>query len=186
MSENLFELQKDWPFPPTNNTVTPTNSKSPTKIEPQAQEQSIPSAAALLKAEGCRWGLNCPICKNIEEDWDGEHQKQFHQNTKNTQIQEAQQQKDSPQIQDAPQAQNSQCSQNQNYQVPQNFKCTWMQSFNIPDGYAKQIHLRREWEVKMEKLNEKYGLEYFSDSELDSESDEGKNYKYEHTFEAPI
>ena len=27
----------------------------------------------------------------------------------------------------------------------------------------------------MEKLNEKYGLDYFSHSELDSESDEGEN-----------
>ena len=26
----------------------------------------------------------------------------------------------------------------------------------------------------MERLNEKYGLDYFSDSELDSESDEGE------------
>ena len=29
----------------------------------------------------------------------------------------------------------------------------------------------------MERLNEKYGLDYFSDSELDSELDEGENYR---------
>ena len=29
----------------------------------------------------------------------------------------------------------------------------------------------------MEKLNERYGLDYFSDSELDSESDKGVNYR---------
>ena len=49
-----------------------------------------------------------------------------------------------------------------------------------------QIHLRREWEVKMEKLNEKYGCEYFSDSELDSKLDEGENYIYEHKYETLI
>ena len=38
----------------------------------------------------------------------------------------------------------------------------------------------------MEKLNEKYGLDYFSDSELDSDSDEGKNYRYEHKYETLI
>ena len=35
MSGNLFELQEDWPIPPTNNSFTSTNSKLPIKIEPQ-------------------------------------------------------------------------------------------------------------------------------------------------------
>ena len=60
--------------------------------------------------------------------------------------------------------------QTQDYQVPQNSQCTQTQSFDVPDRYADQIHLRREWEEKMEKLNEKYRLDYFSYSELDSES----------------
>ena len=55
-----------------------------------------------------------------------------------------------------------------------------MQSCDVLDRYAEEIHLRREWKEKMEKLNKKYGLDYFSDSELDSESDEGENYRYEH------
>ena len=77
MSGNLFELRKDWPIPPTNNTVATTSSKPPIKIETQAQEQQGSSAAAPPKAEQCGWGLNCPTCKNIEEDWDGEHQEQM-------------------------------------------------------------------------------------------------------------
>ena len=101
MSGNLFEIRKDWLIPPTNNTVTATSSTPPINIEPQAQEQLNTSAAALPKAEGCGWGPNCPICKNIEEDWDGEHQKQIQQNTKNTQAQDAQQQKNSFQVQNA-------------------------------------------------------------------------------------
>ena len=36
------------------------------------------------------------------------------------------------------------------------------------------------WEAEMERLNDKYNLDCFSDSELDSESDEGEEYRYEH------
>ena len=82
MSGNLYELRKDWLIPPTNNTVTDANSKPHIKIEPQAKEQPPPCAAAPQKVEQCGWGLNCPICKIIEEDWDGEHQKELQQNTK--------------------------------------------------------------------------------------------------------
>ena len=63
MSGNLFELMKDWPIPPTNNIATATMSKPPIKIEPQAQEQPTPSTTAPPKAEQCRWGPRCPICK---------------------------------------------------------------------------------------------------------------------------
>ena len=38
----------------------------------------------------------------------------------------------------------------------------------------------------MERLNEKYNLDCFSDSELDSESDEDKQYQYEHGYETLI
>ena len=73
MSGNLFELRKDWPIPPTNNTTTAT-SKPPIKIEPQAQEQPNCSATAPQKVEQYGWGPHCPICKNTKEDWDGNHQ----------------------------------------------------------------------------------------------------------------
>ena len=82
------------------------------------------------------------------------------------------------------QAQNPQHAQD--YQIPQNPQLTQTQSFNVPDRYEEQIHLRRESEEKMEKLNEKYGLDYLSDSELDSESDEGENYRYEHKYKTVI
>ena len=44
MSDNLLELRKDWPTPPTNNIVTATNPKLPIQIEPQEQDQPTPSA----------------------------------------------------------------------------------------------------------------------------------------------
>ena len=51
MSGDLFELRKDWAFPPTNNILTATSSKLPIKIEPQVQEQPTPSAEAPPRAE---------------------------------------------------------------------------------------------------------------------------------------
>ena len=45
---------------------------------------------------------------------------------------------------------------------------------------------RQLWEVEMERLNDKYNLDCFSDSELDSESDEGEEYRCEHGYETLI
>ena len=81
MLGNLFEIRKDWLVPPNYNndnnmnTAIATSSESPIKIEPKPEEQPTTSPIA----EKCRWGPNCPICKNIEEDWDGDHQKQLQQ-----------------------------------------------------------------------------------------------------------
>ena len=48
--------------------------------EPQDPDQSNPSSS-VPKPEQCGWGPHYPICKNAEEDWDGEHQKHFQQTT---------------------------------------------------------------------------------------------------------
>ena len=50
MSGNLFELRKDWPFPPSS------TSNPPIKIEPHPQELATPSATTAPKAEKCGWG----------------------------------------------------------------------------------------------------------------------------------
>ena len=42
------------------------------------------------------------------------------------------------------------------------------------------------WEVEMERLNDKYNLDCFSDSELDSKSNEGEEYCYKHGYETFI
>ena len=42
---------------------------------------------------------------------------------------------------------------------------------------------KQQWEAEMERLNSKYNLSCFSYSELDSESDEGEQYCYEHGYE---
>ena len=49
-------------------------------------------------------------------------------------------------------------------------------------GTQARLKLHRQWEEEMERLYNKYGLDCFSDSELDSESDEGKEYRYEHNY----
>ena len=45
---------------------------------------------------------------------------------------------------------------------------------------------RQQWEAEMERLNNKYNLDCFSNSELDSESDKGEEYQYEHGYETLI
>ena len=45
---------------------------------------------------------------------------------------------------------------------------------------------KQQWEAEMERLNSKYNLDCFSDSELDSESDEREQYHYEHGYETLI
>ena len=45
---------------------------------------------------------------------------------------------------------------------------------------------KQQWEEEMERLNSKYNLDCYSDSELDSESDEGEQYCYEHGYETLI
>ena len=63
---------------------------------------------------------------------------------------------------------------------------------NIPRPQAKRPdtlslnRTRQQWEAEMERLNSKYNLDCFSDSELDSESNEGEQYQYEHRYEILI
>ena len=52
-----------------------------------------------------------------------------------------------------------------------------------PDNMTKT---RQQWEAEMERLNNKYNLDCFSNSELDSESDEGEEYQYEHGYETLV
>ena len=71
-----------------------------------------------------------------------------------------------------------------NYQKPQSSqKCN--QETQI-DKYSSQTKICKQWEAEMEKLNTKYNLNCFSDSELDSQSDEGEQYKYKHGYETLI
>ena len=61
---------------------------------------------------------------------------------------------------------------NHNPQNPQH-----PQTYDVPDRYSEQIRLRREWDEKMEHLNEKCNLDYYSSSE--SNSDFEPEHKYE-------
>ena len=80
-----------------------------------------------------------------------------------------------PQNMQQPQSQNTQCPQPQNNQQSQ--------SIDVPDRYAEQITLRREWEERIEHLNEKYNLDYYSSSESDSNSNPEPDCRYDHKYE---
>ena len=45
---------------------------------------------------------------------------------------------------------------------------------------------KQQWETEMERLNSKYNLDCFLDSELHSEPDKGEQYQYEHGYETLI
>ena len=59
-------------------------------------------------------------------------------------------------------------------------------TLNLTDRYQSQTKAKQQWEAEMERLNSKYNLNCFSDSELDSESDEGEQDRYEHGYETLI
>ena len=59
-------------------------------------------------------------------------------------------------------------------------------TLNLTDRYPSQTKIKQQWEAEMERLNSKYNLDCFSESELDSESDEGEQYRYEHGYETLI
>ena len=50
------------------------------------------------------------------------------------------------------------------------------------DKYPSQTKTCQQWEAEMERLNTKYNLDCFSHSELDSESNKGEQYHYEHGY----
>ena len=59
----------------------------------------------------------------------------------------------------------------------------------LPKPQAQKLDMtktRQLWEAEMERLNDKYNLDCFSDSELDSESDKGEEYHYKHRYETLI
>ena len=60
----------------------------------------------------------------------------------------------------------------------------------LPEPQAQKLDnmtkTRQQWEAEMERLNNKYNLDCFSNSELDSESDEGEEYQYEHGYKTLI
>ena len=47
-------------------------------------------------------------------------------------------------------------------------------TLNLTDRYPSQTKAKQQWESELERLNSKYNFDCFSDSELDSELDEGE------------
>ena len=58
--------------------------------------------------------------------------------------------------------------------------------FTLQTGTQKKIRLQKEWEEKIERLNKKYNLDYYSSLESDSDSVQEQDYRYEHKYETLI
>ena len=76
-----------------------------------------------------------------------------------------------------------QCPQTLNYQKPQSFQKFNWKTPDVDGQYPSQLKLHKQWQEEKERLNAKYNLDCFSESELDSELDEGEEYKYDHGYE---
>ena len=161
-SENLFETKKDWLIPPTPVPTCPHHQNRSTALGSSDPPYNGEPKQAV---EGCSWGSHCPIHKNEEEhkeNWDADdlrEQPGMH-----------------PQNMQQPQPQSAQCLQPQNNQDSQ--------SFDMHDRYAEQIKLRKEWDKRIERLNEKYNLDYYSSSESDPNSE--PDYRYQHKYKTLI
>ena len=75
-----------------------------------------------------------------------------------------------------PQLQNAQHHQLQNSE----------HSFDVPNRNTEHIKLKKEWEERIEKLKEKYNLEFYSSSESNSDYDPEPDYIYEHKYKTLI
>ena len=130
MLGSLFKTGKDWQIPPnyTNDsnisTDNTTGLKPPIKVEPKPEIQPTTSP----KAEKFGWGPNCPFCKNLEEDWNGDHQSQL-------------QQQPQPQVQMI----TMQHPQTLNYQKPKSFQRSNSKTFDVSDWYPSQSKLSKQW-----------------------------------------
>ena len=166
MSGNLFE-DRNWLLPPNylnNDCKNATSPKSPIKEEPKTGEQSVSP-----NAEKCGCGPNCPFCKIQEKEyWDGNHQSQLQKVPPPLEVQRPQ----------------ARYPQTLNYQKPQDTQKSTQES--QLEKYPSQTKSHKQWEAEMEILNSKYNLDCFFNSELDSESDEGEQYQYEHGYETLI
>ena len=67
-----------------------------------------------------------------------------------------------------------QSNQQRNY-YPQGPQCS--PSYDIPDRFTQQLKLEKEWNEKMEHLNDKYNLDYYSSSESDSKPELEHEYE---------
>ena len=56
------------------------------------------------------------------------------------------------------------------------------QTYDVPDRYSQQIWLQKEWNKKMEHLNEKYNLDYYSSSSLILTLSQNTNTKHLYKF----
>ena len=66
-----------------------------------------------------------------------------------------------------------QCPKTLNNQKAQSFQRSNSKTFDVSDQCPSQLKLHKQWEEEMERLNSKYNLDCFSDSELHLEWDKG-------------
>ena len=148
-SKNLFETRADWPIPPL---PAPT-VKAPTPTMKAERTEVPPCTAAILDA------MVMPKQSNrlIEEKCTWEP---------NCQICKREEEHGN---------EDWNGDWQRNFHHPQNIQHP--KSYDVPDCDSVQIRLKCEWDEKMEHFNKKYGLDYYSSWESES------NWEHEHKYE---
>ena len=153
----LFVARASWPIPPNVNEVpTPTFVKTEKADEKTSPKQAaIPHTLILNKPqnskaaeEACGWGPQCAICT---------------QSTPNIKA------KDSEEDWNGDRERNRKEDQlERNYYPP---SPQYSPSCDFPDRLSHHYKLEKDRNVRLEFLNEKFNLDYYSDSNSDSDFD---------------
>ena len=150
-STNFFVARASWPIPP-NETSTPIFIKME-----KAEERTPPKIAAIPcmmvnkppqnKAEEmCGWGLHCPICKKSTPNIMAENSEDWNRNRQD--------------------------QLERNYCLP---SPQYSPSYDILDRLSQHYKTEKDRKERLEFLNDKYNLDYYSSSDSNSESE----HKYE-------
>ena len=149
---NLFVTRASWPIPPSK-----TSMPIFIKME-KAEDRTSPKIAGIPHAmvskppqnkeeEICRWGLHYPICAKSTPNPKAERSEDW-----NSERQD-------------------QLERNCYPQSPQ-----YSPSYDIPDKFSQHYKTEEDRKERLEFLNDKYNLDYYSNSDSDSESESKHKY----------
>ena len=171
-SGNLFETRKDWPIPPT-----PVPTLAPTiKTEEQPKITAIPHTMAMPKqtTEICHGDCIAPFAK-MKNSTEKRAWMVIYKISQECTPKTFSNLNPSPS--------HSHSYSHKAFSAPATEQPA---SFDILDRYSEQTRLQKEREEKIERLNGKYNLDYYSSLESDSNADQEQDYRYEHKYETLI
>ena len=152
-STNLFATRASWPIPPSETStlifikMEKVEERTPPKIT-AIPHMMINKPLQNKAEEMCRWGLHCPICAKSTPNPKAESSEDWNGKRQD-------------------QLERNYCPQSPQYSP----------SYDIPDRFSQHYKTEEDKKGRLEFLNDKYNLDYYSSSDFDSESE--SEHKYE-------